>query len=83
MPNIKRITTTALCGVSVIIGIVLGDYSDEIIMSKAGLEIIGNAEACRNESYYCPANILTIGIGSTKGKIEQRKYSDDEIAKCG
>ncbi|WP_392564333.1 lysozyme [Orbus wheelerorum] len=81
MPNIKRITTTAICSVSVIIGIVLGDYSDEIRTSKAGLEIIGNAEACRNEPYYCPANILTVGIGSTTGEIEQRKYSDDEIAR--
>jgi len=81
MKNISKITTGAICSVSVIIGIVIGDYSGEIRTSKAGLEIIGNAEACRNEPYYCPANILTVGIGSTTGNIEQRKYSDDEIAK--
>ncbi|WP_392562508.1 lysozyme [Orbus sturtevantii] len=81
MPNIKKIATTTICSVSVIIGIVLGNYSDEIRTSKAGLEIIGNAEACRNEPYNCPAGILTVGIGSTTGEIESRKYSDDEIAK--
>jgi len=81
MQHIKKIATGTICSVSVIIGIVIGDYSNEIRTSKAGLEIIGNAEACRNEPYYCPANILTVGIGSTTGNIEQRKYSDDEIAR--
>lgn len=81
MRNITKIVTTTICSVSAIIGVVLVDYSDEIRTSKSGLEIIGNAESCRNEPYYCPANILTVGIGSTTGQIEQRKYSDDEIAK--
>ncbi|WP_392563220.1 lysozyme (plasmid) [Orbus sturtevantii] len=80
MKGITKITTSAICSVAAIIGIVVSDYSDEIRTSKEGLEIIGNAEACMNEPYYCPANILTIGIGSTTGKIDKRKYSDDEIA---
>jgi len=80
MPNITKITTGAICSVSVIIGIVLTDYSRDIRVSKAGLELIGDAESCRNKPYYCPASILTVGIGSTTGAIEQRKYSDDEIA---
>ncbi|WP_392552908.1 lysozyme [Orbus wheelerorum] len=81
MQHIKKIAKTAICSVLVIIGIVTSDYADEIRTSKAGLEIMGNAEACRNEPYYCPANILTVGIGSTTGEIEQRKYSDAEIAR--
>lgn len=76
----KKLIKSAVCSVTLIIGIILIDYSDEIRTSQAGLEIIGNAESCRNEPYYCPANILTVGIGSTTGAIEQRKYSDEEIA---
>lgn len=80
MKNIKTITTTAICSVSVIIGIVIANYSDEIKTSRAGLEIIGNAESCIREPYLCPANVLTVGIGST-GNIQQKIYSDEEIAK--
>ena len=80
MKNIKKITTSAICSVSIIIGIVVVNYSDEIRTSKAGLEIIGNAESCIREPYLCPANVLTVGIGST-GNVEQKIYSDDEIAR--
>ena len=76
----KKITTTAICSVSAIIGIVLTNYSDEIRTSNIGLEIIGNAESCIREPYYCPANILTVGIGST-GNVEQKRYTDEEIAR--
>ena len=80
MRNMKKIATSAICSVSVIIGIVIANYSDEIRTSKAGLEIIGNAESCVREPYYCPANVLTVGIGST-GNIQQKAYTDEEIAK--
>lgn len=70
----------ALCSVVAIIGIVTTQYSGEIRTSQAGLEIIGNAESCVQEPYYCPANILTIGVGSTTGSIENRTYSYEEIA---
>lgn len=80
MKNIKKIATSAICSVPIIIGIVITNYSDEIRTSEAGLEIIGNAESCIREPYYCPANILTVGIGST-GNLEQKIYSDEEIAK--
>jgi lysozyme len=81
MKNTAKIAKSAICSVSVIIGIVIANYSDEIRTSKAGLEIIGNAESCVREPYYCPANVWTVGIGSTGNNIEQRIYSDDEIAK--
>lgn len=80
MRNMKKIATTAICSVSVIIGIVIANYSDEIRTSKTGLEIIGNAESCVREPYYCPANVLTVGIGST-GNVEQKRYIDEEIAR--
>ena len=80
MTTRKKIATTAICSVSAIIGSVLTNYSDDIRTSKTGLEIIGNAESCIREPYYCPANVLTIGIGST-GNVENKIYSDDEIAR--
>lgn len=80
MKNTTKIVTGATCSVSVIIGIVIANYLDEIRTSKAGLEIIGNAESCAREPYYCPANVLTVGIGST-GNIQQKAYSNEEIAK--
>ena len=76
----KKIATTAICSVTAIIGIVLTNYSEDIRTSKTGLEIIGNAESCVREPYYCPANVLTVGIGSTVN-VENKIYSDDEIAR--
>ena len=70
----------SVCSVAVIIGIVLANYSDEIRTSNSGLELIGNAESCIREPYYCPANVLTVGIGST-GNVEQKRYTDEEIAR--
>ncbi|OTP97242.1 glycoside hydrolase [Gilliamella apicola] len=80
MRNMKKITTTAICSVSAIIGIVLTNYSDEIRTSRAGLELIGNAESCIRDPYNCPAGVLTVGIGST-GNVEQKRYTDEEIAR--
>lgn len=77
----KKLIKPAGCSVALIIAIVTSNYSDEIRTSKAGLEIIGNAESCAREPYLCPANVLTVGIGSTGKDIQQRIYSDEEIAK--
>ena len=80
MATRKKIATTAICSVAAIIGIVLKNYSDEIRTSKAGLELIGNAESCIRDPYNCPAGVLTVGIGST-GNVEQKRYTDEEIAR--
>lgn len=73
-----------VCTVGVIIGLVQ-TYHPEIRTSEAGLEIIGNAEGCRRDPYQCPADVLTVGIGSTEAggeKIDPKRiYSDEEIAK--
>lgn len=71
-----------VCGIGAIIGLVQLNHP-EIRTSQKGLAIIGNAEGCRRDPYVCPANILTVGIGSTEatsGKIERKIYSDKEIA---
>lgn len=80
MKNITKIAAATICSVSAVIGIVVANYSGEIRTSRAGLEIIGNAESCVREPYYCPANVLTVGIGSTGNNIEQKIYTDEEIA---
>ncbi len=72
------------CLVAMIIAVVMSDHSTEIRTSERGLEIIGNAEGCAREPYRCPADVLTVGIGSTELSglpIERKRYSDEEIAK--
>ncbi|OZN25267.1 glycoside hydrolase [Actinobacillus seminis] len=73
------------CSVLTIIAIMMANYGDEFRTSVDGLEIIGNAEGCRREPYKCPADVLTVGVGSTavSGEaIEAEKiYSDLEIAR--
>ena len=75
--TIKK-TGGAICAVATIVGIVLSMDSG-LRINREGLELIGNAEACRREPYMCPARVLTVGIGST-GKVEYRRYDDEEIA---
>ena len=79
MGNAKNKAVGAVCAVSVIIGMVLGMDSG-IRTNKAGLELIGNAESCRRDPYYCPAKVLTAGVGSTSNIKRNHSYSDKEIA---
>ena len=70
--------TGGACAVSAIIAIVLS-MDTGLRINQEGLELIGNAEACRRDPYMCPARVLTVGIGSTS-KVENRRYADEEIA---
>lgn len=73
-----------VCSVLAVIGIMYTNFSHEIRLSPTGAEIIGNAEGCRREPYKCPADVLTVGIGSTEYSglpIEPKRiYTDLEIA---
>lgn len=73
------------CSIATMIAVMITNYGDEFRTSVEGLEIIGNAEGCRREPYKCPADVLTVGVGSTAAggnQIEVGKiYSDDEIAR--
>ena len=71
--------TGSVCAVSAIIAIVLS-MDTGLRINQAGLELIGNAESCRRDPYYCPAKVLTAGIGSTTGIQRNHNYSDQEIA---
>lgn len=74
-----------VCAVSAVIALVVSNYGEQIRTSQKALEIIGNAEGCRRDPYQCPADVLTVGIGSTEFGGEpinpNKRYSDDEIAK--
>lgn len=75
--------TGFVCSVAMMIGVVKQNHPD-IRTSAQGLEIIGNAEGCRRDPYQCPADVLTVGIGSTASGGEaidpKRIYTDKEIA---
>ncbi|MDY4279941.1 MAG: lysozyme [[Pasteurella] mairii] len=80
---IKKIAKWA-CPIAAVIAIVITNYSDDLHTSKAGLELIGNAEGCYQKPYQCPSDVLTVGIGTTSSveKITPNKvYSLEEIAR--
>ncbi|MEB3497422.1 lysozyme [Pasteurella multocida] len=80
----KHSKKLAVCAVASIIAIVLSKNDGQIRTGQRGLEIIGNAEGCMLDPYKCPADVLTVGIGSTEAsglKIERNKrYTEQEIA---
>ncbi|WP_373766376.1 lysozyme [Glaesserella sp.] len=72
------------CSIIAIITLMLAEYGTEIRSTERGLSIIGNAEGCKRDPYYCPAGVLTVGVGSTAAggdAIQRKRYSDEEIAK--
>lgn len=73
-----------VCAVAAIITIVLANHPQEIRTTKRGLELIGNAEGCRLKPYTCPADVLTVGIGTSVNsgqKIKKNKtYTEAEVA---
>ena len=73
-----------VCSVLSVIGIMYAQFGMEIRLSQKGAKIVGNAEGCFRVPYKCPADVLSIGIGSTEAGGEpidpKRIYSDFEIA---
>ena len=86
MSRLKTVGKSAVgvCSVVAIIGLMQHQFGNEFRTSEKGLEIIGNAEGCRRDPYICPADVLTVGIGSTEYSGElinpNKRYSDLEIA---
>ena len=71
------------CAVSAVIALVMANYGTDLRTSQRGLELIGNAEGCYSKPYQCPADVLTVGIGTTDAveKIDHKKiYTLEEIA---
>lgn len=76
----QKRTAAATCSVGAIIALVLG-LDLGVRTNKEGLELIGNAEACRREPYTCPAGLLTDGIGNTHGVRPGTVKTDEQIAR--
>lgn len=77
--NKTKVGVGVTCAVSSVIAIVLATDSG-LRTNKRGLELIGNAEACRTQPYMCPAHVLTVGIGSTTSVKQGKIYTLEEIA---
>ena len=71
--------TSATCSVMAIIAIVMSMNSG-LRTNQEGLEIIGNAESCQREPYYCPAGVLTDGLGNTHDVVAGTNKTDQQIA---
>jgi len=79
---IKR-SAKYVCAVTAVVGLVIAQHGNEIRTSEKGLLLIGNAEGCMQKPYQCPADVLTVGIGTTNAveKIDRNKiYTLQEIA---
>lgn len=79
MAAIRKVgADVAVCSVMAIIAIVVA--SGKVRTNEPGLELIGNAEACRREPYYCPAGVLSDGIGNTHDVKAGTRKTDQQIA---
>ncbi|OWF74000.1 glycoside hydrolase [Yersinia kristensenii] len=76
--KIKAGVAGGVCSVAAIISIVLS--MGNVRTSDRGLELIGNAEACRRDPYVCPAGVLTDGVGNTHGVKAGVIKTDAQIA---
>ncbi|EAP3024146.1 glycoside hydrolase family protein [Salmonella enterica] len=77
--GLKTRITGAVCSVAVIIGLSVQLHPDKLRSSPEGQALIGNEEGCRRDPYCDGVGVLTVGMGST-GHVENRRYSDEEIA---
>ena len=77
MRHIKKI----VCSVSAAITLIVTDVvPNNVIVSPAGLEQIGNAEECRLNPYVCPAGRITNGIGNIHG-VSNKTITIKQVAK--
>ncbi|MBD9645147.1 lysozyme [Pantoea sp. PNT02] len=81
MANVKKVggAAGAICAVASVIAVVISNGN--VRTNERGLELIGNAEACRRDPYVCPAGVLTNGIGNTHDVQPGVRLSDEQIAK--
>lgn len=76
-------TAKYVCAVTAVVGLVIATHGNEIRTSEKGLLLIGNAEGCMQKPYQCPADVLTVGIGTTDAveRINRNKiYTLQEVA---
>ena len=89
----KKIICSVLGAIALITGGVAVEYHQpvgqvtieqaelgELRVSPAALELIGNAEGCRQDPYRCPAGLATNGIGNTHD-VPNAAVSLEQVAK--
>lgn len=89
----KKIVCSVLGAIALITGGVAVDSTEpvgpvviqqqelgELRVSSAALELIGNAEGCRQDPYRCPAGLATNGIGNTHD-VPSATVSLEQVAK--
>ena len=72
------------CSIVAVVAIAVTDFGDQIRTTERGLLLIGDAEGCYKKPYQCPADVLTVGIGTTAAveEIKPHKiYTLAEIAR--
>ncbi|EMO4292399.1 lysozyme [Klebsiella pneumoniae] len=67
------------CSVAAIISLAAVLWPQSLRTSPEAQLKMAKYEDCRKTPYYCPAGVLTVGIGST-GKVQNREYAEQEIA---
>ena len=67
------------CSTALIISLAATLWPQTLRTSPEAQQMMAKYEDCRKTPYYCPAGVLTVGIGST-GKVQDRLHSDPEIA---
>ncbi|MBG6242218.1 MAG: lysozyme [Candidatus Symbiopectobacterium sp. Dall1.0] len=73
-PVVKR------CSIALIVALGVTLSPGTLRTSPEAQQKTARWEDCRQSAYYCPAGVLTVGIGSA-GNVQQRAYSNDEIAR--
>ncbi|QUG76370.1 glycoside hydrolase family protein [Erwinia sp. E602] len=67
------------CSTAAIIALVSTLWPQTLRTSPEAQQKMAKYEDCRKTPYYCPAGVLTVGIGSTGG-VQDRLHSEAEIA---
>lgn len=67
------------CSIAAIISLAATLWPQALRTSPEAQLKMAKHEDCRKTPYYCPAGVLTVGLGSTS-KVENRQYDEGEIA---
>jgi hypothetical protein len=70
------------CSVAAIISLAATLWPQALRTSPEAQLKMAKYEDCRKTPYYCPAGVLTVGIGST-GKVQNRQYAERDCRALG
>ncbi|WP_345769432.1 lysozyme [Citrobacter amalonaticus] len=67
------------CSVAAIVSLAAALWPQTLRTSPEAQLKMATYEDCRKTPYYCPAGVLTVGMGSTSN-VQNREYAEREIA---